>query len=205
MTEINQRDFWAGQFGDEYIDRNRDEHLLASNINLFSKVLRNFPSFPSSILEIGANIGMNIMALKSLLPEAVFTGVEINEKAAEQLKLTGAEAICIEIEKMDLAKTYDLVLSKGVLIHIAPENLDNVYERIYKHSARWILIAEYYNPSPIGIPYRGHENKLFKRDFAGEIQSKYPHLQLIDYGFAYRGDKFAQDDITWFLLEKNVK
>lgn len=45
------------------------------------------------------------------------------------------------------------------------------------------------------------KNKLFKRDFAGEIMNKYKY-ELIDYGFTYRYDKFPQDDLTWFLLKK---
>jgi spore coat polysaccharide biosynthesis protein SpsF len=65
------------------------------------------------------------------------------------------------------------------------------------------LVCEYYNPSPVSIPYRGHTNKLFKRDFAGELMDRYPDLQLIDYGFVYRRDpSFPQDDVTWFLMEK---
>jgi spore coat polysaccharide biosynthesis protein SpsF len=53
------------------------------------------------------------------------------------------------------------------------------------------------------IPYRGNEDRLFKRDFAGEMLNKYSDLSLVDYGFSYRKDPiFPQDDITWFLLEK---
>ena len=64
--------------------------------------------------------------------------------------------------------------------------------------------AEYYNPSPISIEYRGHSNKLFKRDFCDEMLDLYQDLKLKDYGFIYQRDKmFPQDDITWFLLEKN--
>ena len=47
-----------------------------------------------------------------------------------------------------------------------------------------------------------HQNKLFKRDFAGDLIDSYG-LKLIDYGFIYKRDNWApQDDITWFLLEK---
>jgi len=53
------------------------------------------------------------------------------------------------------------------------------------------------------IPYRGHSDRLFKRDFAGEMLEAYPGLALVDYGFAYRRDPvFPQDDISWFLLRK---
>jgi len=77
------------------------------------------------------------------------------------------------------------------------------YQKLYEATGKWLLVCEYYNPSPTVIPYRGHTDRLFKRDFAGEILERYPDLKLVDYGFAYRRDPaFPQDDITWFLMEK---
>ena len=65
------------------------------------------------------------------------------------------------------------------------------------------LIAEYYNPTPIKVEYRGHKEKLFKRDFCGEMLDQYSDLTLLDYGFLYhRDNNFPQDDISWFLIEK---
>ena len=53
------------------------------------------------------------------------------------------------------------------------------------------------------VSYRGHSERLYKRDFAGEIMASYPQMKLINYGFMYKGDKnFPQDDLTYFLLEK---
>ena len=64
---------------------------------------------------------------------------------------------------------------------------------------------EYYNPVPVQIDYRGHQGKLFKRDFAGEMLERHANFKLLDYGFAYRKDpSFPQDDITWFLMEKKT-
>ena len=63
------------------------------------------------------------------------------------------------------------------------------------------MVAEYYNPYPTKVPYRDNSDKLFKRDFAGELIDRFD-LRLVDYGFVYHRDKFPQDDITWFLLEK---
>jgi pseudaminic acid biosynthesis-associated methylase len=94
-------------------------------------------------------------------------------------------------------------LIKGVLIHINPNELNSVYEKLVASCEKYLLVAEYYNPSPVAIPYRGHSDRLFKREFAGEIMSNHPEMQLIDYGFSYRNDpNFPQDDITWFLMEK---
>ncbi len=49
----------------------------------------------------------------------------------------------------------------------------------------------------------GYKEKLFKRDFAGELLDTFSDLQLLDYGFCYhRGPNFPQDDANWFLLKK---
>lgn len=96
-----------------------------------------------------------------------------------------------------------MTLIKTVLIHINPNELNTVYEKLYNCSQKYILIAEYYNPTPMTVEYRGHSNRLFKRDFAGEMMDKYSDLKLIDYGFLYhRDNNFPEDDITWFLMEK---
>jgi len=95
---------------------------------------------------------------------------------------------------------------KGVLIHINPDELNVVYKKLVDSTNRYLLVAEYYNPSPISIPYRGHKDRLFKRDFAGEILDQFPAIKLIDYGFSYHRDiAFPQDDISWFLMEKESK
>ena len=100
-------------------------------------------------------------------------------------------------------KTYDMALISGVLIHINPDELQYVYEKLYASSEKYICISEYYNPVPVEVSYRGHEGRLFKRDFAGEFLDKYPDCQLVDYGFQYHRDScFPKDDVTWFLLEK---
>jgi len=100
-------------------------------------------------------------------------------------------------------QTWDFVLIKGVLIHINPDELPIVYDKLAAASGRYLMVAEYYNPAPVAIPYRGHTDRLFKRDFAGEIMERHPQFKLVDYGFVYRRDpNFPQDDVTWFLMEK---
>jgi pseudaminic acid biosynthesis-associated methylase len=92
-----------------------------------------------------------------------------------------------------------------VLIHIDPGRLRDAYAALYNASRRYICLAEYYNPAPVEVTYRGHQGKLFKRDFAGEMLDLYGDLRLLDYGFQYRRDPlFPQDDLTWFVLEKRA-
>lgn len=200
----DQEAFWAGSFGDEYILRNKSQELLASNLNFFTKAMSRAGNV-SSVIEFGSNVGMNIRALKLLYPNQTQFGIEINTTAATELKaLLGDKSVFNgSILDFDSPEKFELSLVKGVLIHINPEVLPMVYQKLYDYSTKYILIGEYYNPKPVEIDYRGHAGKLYKRDFCGEMLDKFPRLKLIDYGFSYKRDSaFSQDDITWFLMEK---
>jgi spore coat polysaccharide biosynthesis protein SpsF len=198
-----QENFWSGEFGNEYAQRNQGEAIIASNIALFYKIIKSTKAI-SSVIEFGSNIGLNIQALKTILPAAEFSAIEINEKAIIQLKkIENIKTYHSSILDFSPDEKRDLVVIKGVLIHINPNVLQSVYDLLYQTSQKYICIAEYYNPSPVEVSYRGHEDRLFKRDFAGEIMDKFSDLKLVDYGFVYHKDNnFPQDDVTWFLLEK---
>ncbi len=202
--KTEQENFWAENFGRDYIDRNKDKKLLDSNLNFFNKAL-NLTKNIDTCIEFGANIGMNIKALQILYPKQVHHAIEINPDAVSELKKIIPENNIFEgsILNFHPKDVFDLTLIKGVLIHINPDELNSVYDKLVKTCKKYLLVAEYYSPSPVSVSYRGHQNKLFKRDFAGEIMEKYPTMKLIDYGFIYRKDpKFPLDDITWFLMEK---
>ena len=205
--KTEQEEFWAGEFGSEYIDRNQGNHLLAANLALFSAALRRAQK-PDSCIEFGANIGMNLRALKLLYPDQDQYAIEINPDASGALrKLIHPDHVfetsILDFKPSAIIQTWNLVLIKGVLIHINPEFLEQVYAKLYEATDRYLMVCEYYNPTPVSISYRGHADRLFKRDFCGEILDRYPALQLIDYGFVYRHDpSFPQGDCTWFLMER---
>lgn len=198
-----QEELWSGEFGDNYIERNNNENMIAANRFLFSKILRVTQKIQSA-LEFGANIGLNLAALHSLFPNAELSGIEINKKAYERLNSLGyVKAYHISAMDFNIDYQRDISFTKGVLIHINPDMLSTMYELLYQSSKRYICICEYYSPNPVEIEYRGVSSALFKRDFTGELMDNYPDLQLLDYGFAYHRDNNAPaDDINWFLLEK---
>lgn len=201
--KTEQEKFWAGQFGTEYTDRNQSARLHAANMDFFSRIVGRTRGI-RSLLEFGANRGLNIHALKALLPGVEASAIEINEAAVEQLgKIEGLTIYHQSILDFVPVEKRDFVFTKGVLIHINPDQLPYVNELLYRSSSKYVCVAEYYNPAPVEIPYRGHSGKMFKRDFAGDLMKQFPDLKLVDYGFAYHKDPvFPQDDITWFLLEK---
>ncbi len=171
---------------------------------MFAEIFSSIDSVPQTFLEIGANIGMNVKAIQTLSPGAQFTGIEINKQACEVLARTGCQVVESSIMDADIPRKFDFVFSKGVLIHLSPDQLHSTYRKMYEWSTRFILIAEYYNPVPVAISYRGNADRLFKRDFAGEFLDSFQDVVLRDYGFAYHRDKYPQDDINWFLLEKRT-
>jgi len=204
MRELTEQEtFWQGEFGNQYVDRNVGQPLVAANLALFAKALTRVGRI-DSLVELGTNAGNNLQALRQLLPRCELIGVEINASACAAAQALGIAQIWQgSLFDFPRERTFDLTLSKGVLIHLAPELLPAAYAQLYELSQRYILIAEYYNPAPVEVPYRGNSGKLFKRDFAGEMLDRYDDLQLLDYGFGYHRDRqFPVDDITWFVLEK---
>jgi spore coat polysaccharide biosynthesis protein SpsF len=200
-----QEELWAGKFGDEYQRRSPGD--VEANRVLFEHVLRRLSI--RSVIEFGAGVGNNLLALRELLPEVALAAIEINLLAAEEIRLKRlavdifvGSALTLNPWANPGRSTWDLVLTKGFLIHIPPDDLPMVYEKMHQASQRYIMVAEYYNPKPVAIPYRGQEQALWKRDFAGELLDRYTDLCLIDYGFVYHRDPHPQDDLTWFLMEK---
>jgi pseudaminic acid biosynthesis-associated methylase len=205
--KTEQEAFWAGEFGNSYVKRNVGDHLIASNMALYSKILYRCPN-ANSLLEFGANIGLNLRAIRGLLPAMELNAIEINDEAVQELKAWGQlnsihHGSILEFRS---ERTWDIALIAGVLIHINPDYLPQVYDLLFKASNRYIVLVEYYNPTPVEVPYRGHEGRLFKRDFAGELMDRHSSLKVVDYGFVWRRDPvFPQDDPTWFVLEKSGK
>ena len=204
MRELTEQErFWQGEFGDQYVDRNEGELPVAWAVAFFVQALRSAGRL-DSVLELGTNRGLNLQALAQLFPRAQLHGVELNAKACEIAQSLNVATVWQgSLFDYPVSQNVDLSFTKGVLIHLPPELLPQAYAKLYEASSRYVLIAEYYNPAPVEIGYRGHSGKLFKRDFAGEMLDLYADLQLVDYGFVYHRDaNFPADDLNWFLLEK---
>lgn len=201
-------DFWRGDFGDRYSERCAGDQLIKNNEALFRKaLLPMFYTTPMRVIEFGANIGLNIHALRRIAPFSTceFSAVEPNEKAADELrKIEGVNVYQTAMQDSDApwGGGYDISLTRGVLIHVPPTDLWRAYAALYHASRRYILICEYFSPSPREILYRGEAGRLWARDFCGEVMDIYPDLRRVAYGFVDRRDPNPQDSVNWYLLEK---
>ncbi len=209
MFENEQVKLWRGEFGDEYLVRNAPTPKRVANQTRFWAKLFDTLAVqglkPNSILEIGANVGINLRALKNLSDAELFA-VEPNDQAREILirdsvvpegnaLATTGEVIGLEDNAVDMAFT------AGVLIHVNPDTLAQVCAEIHRVSRKTIVCAEYFSANPETITYRGHSDKLFKRDFGAFWLEQFPSLKLLDYGFAWK-PVTGLDNITWWIFSK---
>ena len=194
---------WKGRAGDDYIGRNTMDVLLPVYMRMWSRILSRTQNI-KTVLEVGANVGSNITAIQHLSPAIECRAIEPNDTARRSLTLKNIQAWSYTAEEPWVgAGMFDIVFTRGLLIHVNPASLLTVYENMYNHASRYIMMAEYFAPKREMIPYRGEDNLLWRADYAGEIMDLYPDLKLVDYFFIYKRDPVApQDNITVFLMEK---
>ena len=208
MVDRNeQENFWTEEYSKNYIEKN-DNFNIELLLKGWEDIL-NQTSQINSVVECGANIGRNILALEEILPQADKTAIEISPDASKILeerfpKLNVKNSSILESHHS--GQTYDLVFTMGVLIHIAPEDLMRTMEKMFDLSQRYIVIGEYFNRTPVSLTYQGQEKKLFKRDFGKYFLERYENqVSLVDYGFLWGHiyDDAGFDDLTWWVFQKN--
>lgn len=214
MQQTQQENFWTGDFGREYTDRN-SRHLNEwndfyrrtwgqSKLEMNADFLSDLPR-EARILEVGCNTGMQLRGLQ----EAGFSqlyGVEVQPYAVERAKEFTQHVNVLEGSGFDLPfrdDFFDLVCTNGVLIHIAPEDLPRLMAEMVRCSRRYIWGFEYYAPETTAINYRGNEGFAWKSNFAQLFLDHFPELRLVKqrlYPYVLDAERGNQD--VMYLLEK---
>lgn len=205
--KTKQIDAWRGDFGDNYTDRNTaDPMRLENSSRAFREILDHVKADPPrSILEVGANLGANIRALKSVT-DAELHAVEPNGKARD---IMVSDAVLPAARVVDATASdlpfddgqIDLVFTAGVLIHIPHDNIEAAYREMHRVAGRYLLSVEYFSPTPVEVPYRGESDLLFKRDFGGLWLDLFDDLEHVANGFFWKRTT-GLDDVTWWLFRK---
>lgn len=191
---------WQSEVGTEYTGRQR--LTIESRAAMFRDAWEQMNVRPKSMLELGAGSGDNIRAIRQF-DDIYATGIEINPNAYHLLKDAADDALLMSAIEFRPTRKWDLVLTRGFLIHVHPGKLIKVYDSIHDATSRYVMLCEYYSPTPRMIPYRGHHDLLWTRDFTGEFLDRHKDMRLVDYAFVYHRDvKAPQDDVTWFLMER---
>ena len=191
MTKTAQIEFWKSDFGKEYTDRS--SFLTAEDWDQLyiktwgitkpemNKLFLDHLPRTSKILEVGCNTGMQLNGLQRMGFENLY-GIELQPYAAEQAKKFTKNINIVCGSGFDLPfkdKYFDLVCTNGVLIHISPNDLPKIMGEMYRCSNKYIWGFEYYSEKLTEINYRGHENYLWKADYASLFMQQFPDLKLV--------------------------
>jgi len=116
------------------------------------------------ICEAGCNIGNNL----SSFPENFeIYGIDMNKNALEKAKKRYPD---FSFKKTDLKQTgfpdssFDLVFTRGVLIHIPTTDLDKVLKEFVRISKKWILNFEYFGEDGKMIKWKRGDDLLWYRN-----------------------------------------
>ncbi len=213
MIKTEQIDFWAGEFGKEYTDRTSRTHEEwnktymemwgITKIDMNKAFIGHLPK-DIKILEVGCNTGMQLNGLQTMGFQNLY-GIELQPYAAEEAKKYTKDVNIVCGSGFDLPfkdKYFDIVCTNGVLIHISPNDISLIMAEMYRCSKKYIWGFEYFAEKTTEINYRGHNNRLWKSDFAKLFMTQFPDLKLVKKEMYPYVDNPSNVDCM-FLLEKN--
>jgi pseudaminic acid biosynthesis-associated methylase len=161
---MKTEEFWSGSFGNEYLARNQVN--WQDRVPFWQSVVEYCT--PANALEVGCNRAHNLAAIQSVDSSIELYGVDVNAAAVEEARQQGFEAKCtsaVSIAGLFDPGSIDLVFTAGVLIHVAPEDLEATMRAIIATSSKYVLAVEYEADETEEVEYRGHTGKLWKRPY----------------------------------------
>ena len=207
-----QEKIWAGKFGQDYAFRNPHspeemDKLYNKNFEIsrtkLNKEFLGSLNHSIKILEVGANVGVQLMLLQRMGFKYLY-GIEIRREAIEFSKKIAKNIDIIQGSILDIPfkdNYFDLVFTSGVLIHISPSDIKKVMKEIYRCTKKYIWGYECYADDYIEMVYRGKKNICWKGNFVKMYLDFFKDLKLVKE----RKIKYLYDNNidTMFLLKKH--
>ena len=201
---------WSGQFGREYTDRNAATandmnklYLKSYGISRTEMNVKFLGEMDRSmrILEVGANVGTQLHLLQQL-GFMNLHGIELQPYAVEIAKRVRPGINIVQGNAFDIPfkdDEFDLVFTSCVLIHIAPQDHFKIMDEMNRCSREYIWGFEYFAPEIEKINYRGHEDLLWKADFASIFSRQHPELKPVKISHLPYLDNPNQIDCMYLL------
>jgi len=210
--KTSQENVWSSDHGFRYVIHHMSEDWQNNiRIPVWTLFLAQVPDV-SSICEFGCNIGANLKAIHHVKPDIALTGIEINPHAVYMLQKEDIGDIhCASILDAEMGQQYDLVFTRGVLIHIHPDEVAKVMHNMARHAKRYVLIYEIYSADPHALDrYKPmskeavpDEEYQFWRDFSGDFQALYPDWRVVATGVNDTLDQAPKEgDMHWTIFSR---
>ena len=201
-------ELWSGEFGDDYHVRNAvDREEIERRYGMWRRIWYDLTPKPRSILEVGAGNGANLIAL-SHLTDSEMWAVEPNASARKELEGLGVARRVLDGSAQAIPaadSSIALVFTYGVLIHISRDELGKALDEIHRvtRPGGWIAPVEYFSVREEEIPYRGHKDALWKRDYGSLFLDRFDDLSPEGCGFEWNR-LTGLDNVTWTILRKRM-
>lgn len=197
MKRNNLADLWAGEFGNQYTDRN----MKIKSRDNFWKMIAQFLPEKAWCFEVGCNIGTNLLSLNKFVKNGELWGCDVNQKAMDianshgDLNIFDADATTLPMDD----ESVDIVFTCGVLIHLDDKAVERCMKEMLRISNNYILMVEYYSDNKESVTYRGIGGLLFKRPYDAILES-IGNVKLVKTGFL--GVEEGFDNCTYWLYRK---
>lgn len=203
---------WKGKFGQEYTWRNlitvqEKEAIFQKHFGLTRSAL-NYEFLgqvdrSAKILEVGCNTGAQLLILQSMGFTNLY-GLELQSLALDLARKRTHDVTFVQGSALELPfanRSFDLVFTSGVLIHINPQAIEKAIKEIQRCTRKFIWGYEYFSNHYQEITYRGEKGLLWKTDFVKLYRQICPNLKLLKETRL----KYQKQDLTdtMFLLLKD--
>jgi trans-aconitate methyltransferase len=118
----------------------------------FAEQLKNLQF--DSVFEVGFFSGRNLKCIQEIFPDAALNGLEVNRRAVDfaKIKIPTANLLHQDLHEMhNLTQKFDVVFTSAVLIHIPPDEIQNVIFKCLDLSQKYVLHLESVGRSEVAI------------------------------------------------------
>ena len=212
--KTKQTEFWSGDFGKEYTQRNFfspgdwDDYYMkqygVTKLKMNEEFIGNLPK-DLRILEVGCNIGMQLRGLQACGFTHLY-GIELQQDAVEQSKKVVSGINIIQGSGFDIPFKdgyFDIVVTNGVLIHIAPGDHLKIMSEMVRCSKKFVWGFEYFADETRDINYRGNTGFLWKANFPQIFMQHFPQLKPVKQKiYHYVNNAESGNSDVMYLLTK---
>ena len=154
-----------------------------------------------SVLEIGAQWGENLFALREKFPDKKLGVIDIDKETTEEaIKRTGLELRYGDAFEMDFKKDeFDVVCTHAFFCMIPPEKIEFLLKEIIRIAKKYIILIEFETVLRIGVISGGRTGanwvELFKDNGLKVTREKLKVTDVelpnpwISYGYIYMVEK----------------